>query len=349
MIRDDNKVGYEGFELKDFKSKKVYFVPSEIIHQMPFKITQSKKIIFRGKVYHLVIGTDSKKMEADDTLDTKTLVDYIFPAKHTSSDDLLLCKLICILTATTKSFFRISTRQGFGKDAVANNIISLVGHGTNVGDASAAKLATLIDEWFTYFNEVSGYAGAERDELQKFFLRNGDPKNNTYQHKTTGSEVTYPVYDTSNYGFTVFYNLPSYYMNKGIPFFDTMFLDSVLYRIFPVLLKGQVNDPNFVNAQYDARQIIIDNIEDYKKVVGKLIYLRDNLADEVVKFDLSKYNFKVSNNEEIGRWNTQFINFAKIVQLYTDFKEKEFYKIMDLMYSRHKDYIKELEKYNIFE
>ncbi len=344
---DETKTYYKGFELKDFTTKKVYFVKSDDVKDMPFVIDESNEVWYRGKVYHLVIKFKSVKITELNKMDMKDFVDILFPLNHTHSDDLLVAKLMILTNTISKSFFRISSINAFGKDGIANSIIQATGKGNNVSKATTAKLATLIDDWFTVFNEISGFQGEAKEQLQDFLLNTGDPKNNTYQHKSVGSDKTFPKYDTSQYGYTIIHNLPNHYFDKGQEYFDTMFTEPVFFRFMPVLLQGQVQDRDFVNAQFNSVELVSINMDFYKNWVGKWIYLRNHWNEIVMPYDVDKYDlsYKKDNGE---RWFTSFLQLAKLVYLYTGDNKDRFYEILDLVYQRNREYLKEVEKYGLF-
>ena len=345
-IEELNKeVFYKGYELKDNKNKMLYFVKTEDITKMPFTITETKELWYRSKVYHLITALNSVKMVESEDMSSKEFVNITFPAEHTNPDDLLIAKLMLVTGSVSKSFFRISTQNGFGKDAIANTIIGLTGMGASISKASPARLAMLIDEGFTFFNEVSGYKGEDKEIIQDFLLNTGDTKNNTYQHKTTGSEKTSIKYDTSHYGYCIMHNLPKHYLNKGIDCFEQMFTDPVFYRFPPFLLQGQVDDFKFVNAKFNPNEVVKGSMLDYKAYVGRFLWLRNHWSEVVCPYDITKYDWKYKTDAG-GRWLSNMLSLAKMVYLYSD-SEEEFYRLFDIINKRNRDYLAEIDKFGL--
>lgn len=348
----DSSIVYDGFEMKDRKTKKTLFLKSSynlngqrrgITNAMPIKVLNTKKIVYSRKIYHLITDWKSVKFEPSDEISFKNFFDSWFPIEHTNEDDKLVAKFLILASATSRSFSRIVTGAGFGKDGIADNLINITGKGRNVGTASPAKLFQLISDDFTVFNELAGFGGEKREIMQKFFLETGDASKNIYEHGTTGSDKTNSQADISNYGWCIFHNLPEYYIEKGQSTFEQMFTPAVFDRIFPVLLEGRVCSNNsFININKDFDKLVNDNIKSYANWIGKFYSIKDKMKKEFVKYKLDKYKLGADSREESSsRFYNSFYRIAKLVQMYNS-DETQFYKIMDIIYDRHKKYIKKV-------
>ena len=344
---------YDGFEMKDRNTKKTLFLRStfmkngdkgHITQIMPIKVIDTKKIVYGKKIYHLITQWKSVKFDASDYMPFRTFFDSWFPLEHTNEEDKLVAKFAVLASATARGFSRIVTGAGFGKDGMADNLINVVGKGRNVGSASPAKLFQLISDDFTVFNELAGFSGEKKDIMQKFFLETGDVSKNVYEHGTTGSDKTASQGDISNYGWCIFHNLPEYYVEKGQSTFEQMFTPAVFDRIFPLLLDGRVaSDNSFINVNKDFKKMVDENITDYAEWIGCFYRIKRDINSVVLRYDLSRYDLSMKGRKEASsRFYNTFYRIAKLVQEYSK-SDDEFYKIMDLIFDRHKKYIKKVQ------
>ena len=342
VMRDPLKgVVYSGFDIKDGRTKKTYFIESDCLKDMPLKVKDSERIVDGKKVIWRITKYDSINLQADDTLPTRQFIDMLFPLNHTSPMDLLLAKFVITACTLTKCFGRVVTLQSFGKDGIFDTITGLVGTGANPtsNELSMAKLGQLIDRNFTCFNEVSGES---KTVLQNFFLATGEKNKRSYEHSTTGSDKTKSVYDISKYGYCVFYNHPSYYMRSGKPSFEQIFSPAVLYRILPFYMTGQVDDKEFINTTFNPKEVVMNNIPLYKQWISKWHYLRQNFYTYELKHNIKQFKLGVEKGEKVGRWENVFITICTLIQEYAK-DEAEFYMLAEELHKRHKDYIKEIK------
>jgi len=342
-VTDSESITHRGFEIKDQQTKRTLFLPSKHVDSMPIKIHDTTPVSYGRKVYHVVKKCNSVKIYANGDMSMREFVDSWFDLEHTSPEDLLLCKLLVVTAATNRSYFRICTGAGFGKDGVVNNLIEITGKGKNISTASPAKLFQLIDDGFTMFNELSGFGGEKLSTFQQFFLTTGEMGTNVYQHGTTGSDKTRSSADISDYGWIMAHNDPEYYISKGKPVFEQMFTSAVFNRVFPVYLRGTVADKHdFMSADKNFSKLVEEGMQDYKAWIGKFNWLKENMKKTKCKYQVKDYDFSVPGTD-LGAarfWN----NMNKLAITVSEYAkdEEEFHKIMDAVYERHKDYIKRI-------
>lgn len=343
-LSNGDKVFYKGFEIKDQNTKQIIFLPSENVKDMPVKVKKTHEIVYSRKVYHIAKDVRSVKFPSDNSMGMRDWMDVWFPLEHTSPEDLMVAKFLIAASASNRAFTRICTGAGFGKDGAVDNLINITGKGRNVSTASPAKLFQLIGEGFTAFNEIGGFGGEKKDIFQDFFLNTGDASKTVYEHGTTGSDKTKSSADISEYGWCILHNVPEYYIGKGQLTFEQMFTPAVFDRVFPVLLRGGVKPKNnFMSPNVKFRQIVEEGMEDYKKWIGYFFWLKENIYKTECRFKLKDYDLTVPNRKEAGSrfWNS-LTRIAVIVSLYANTQE-EFDYWMDIIYERHKDYIKAVD------
>ena len=342
---DGEKTNIQGFEFRDQETRKTFFVQSQHMNELPFKVLETETQVYARKVYHLVKRIKPGKPIVSDEMSVKEWIDSWFDLEHTSKEDLMVAKFLVASSATSRTFTRICTGAGFGKDGIVNNLIGITGKGKNVNTASPAKLFQLIGEGFTAFNEIAGFGGERKETMQNFFLVTGDSGATVYEHGTTGSDKTKSNADISEYGWTILHNLPEYYMNKGQLTFEQMFSHAVFDRVFPVLLEGGVKPKNdFMKVNIDFDRLVDDSLGEYKRWIGRYFHLKSILYKTKCRFVLKEYDLSVPGRKESGSrfWNN-FNNIAVLVSLYAETQE-EFDHWMDIIYDRHKKYITKVEE-----
>lgn len=339
-ISDTEKHTYDGFEVKDSKTRKTYFVPSNWIEQMPIKIKNARKLVYSKKIYYLSEDVVSVKFPARDEMSFKQWFDVWFPLNHTNPSSVRIAKFCILASALDRGYSRLVSEKSFGKDGIVDNLIQLVGKGRNISNATAAKLFQLISEDFTAFNELAGFGGEKKAIFQQFFLEAGDANKTIYEHGSTGSDKTGNKADISKYGFVIMHNLPEYYFEKGMETFEQMFTHAVFDRFFPVLLEGQVESKHqFIGKNFDFESISEEATPFLKQWISKFYFMKETFTNMSNKYDISKYNLELDGrNEAASRWYNTFYRIAVLVSEYSD-SESEFYEIMDSIYDANRKYV----------
>ncbi len=354
----------KGYELKDTRIKKTYLLPSEIsvngkmVHiskQMPIKVKGSYEIYHNKKVYHYVPPkfVASVNYPEDNTLSMKDFIDKWFDIEHTNPNDALVARF-ALLSSHIGGFTRIVGDKGFGKDGWANTLINVSGMGNNISKVSSdAKFFQLIEDKYTVFNEISGFGGERKENIQNFMLGTGDVNTPEYNHSTTGNEKTGTKTSIVDYAWSVIHNPPEYYMNNGQLTFEQMFQPAIFDRLLVLKVEGRVLAKNsFQQPNLDFEKIVEDNLPFYKLFVGKLIWIRNNVWKIPLKYSIDKYDIKTNlgDGEASSRWWNTLTRIAQLVQEYAncfDNKEEKFYEVMDMVYDSHKRGIKEIEDLGI--
>ena len=354
-----------GFTLKDpeiaityfIKSKDCYFYDGQGVKRsnFPLKIKKTVPAMYEKKVLHLVEELKSVKYPEDDSMSFHQFFDNWFPIKHTSPDDKMVAKFCVLTNMLTNSFCSLSTPPGFGKDGMAEAILLLTNFGRSISGGSDAKIAQLLDNRYTVFNEVVGINKQVANDLNKFFKGVGAGQK-YYEHTTTGSSQTKSRYKIGDYGFTVFFNLHEELMANGRLTWEEQYEPAVFDRVFPVLLKGNVSSDNqYVGVKGIVWQdYVIQNIDYYKKFIGRFFYELKDIKNFSLKFDIKKYNLSYSSKDAL-RWVSNFHKIGIVVNKYVwskypnDMKkqEQEFYEIMDKIYDRNRQYVDKVKNLNL--
>lgn len=354
-------VVYEGFTLKDRRDNKTYFIPSNykdtdgIEHRVkfPIKITKSKKVIWKNKIFYVADYVTTKFPESD-KLPFHEFVDNWFNIIHHNEDDKFIAKIAVLTTMLTNSFCAISTPPSFGKDGIVSNIYNLTMFGRNMSGGSEAKVSQMLEDKHTTFNEVVGVNQSIRDVLYPFF-KNVAAGQKFYEHKTIGSGATKNRYEIGDYGFVVFFNEPEQALKDGNITWEEQYDYAVFDRIFPLGLTGTVSKDNQYSDVFGINWVeyVKKHKQEYIDFVSRFYYDLSTINTQKLSYPLTRYNIDYRDRkkgEDSIRWQNTFNNIGRIVSRYVESKyseddrEQEFYKIMDMIYDRNRSYISKVKE-----
>ena len=349
-------VTYNGWEFKSDEQGdiKTYFIEQNLIKEMPFRISETEQVTYRGKVYEIVKKIAPVRIPAKKVLPINVLFESWAKIKHTNPDDQEVLKLGIMSSMLFQSWTRMWSKAGTGKDSMVNAVSSLTNFGRKVSVVSEAKLFQLATENYTAFNEMAGLNKDEATRMGKFFILTSDG-NDEYEHSSTGSDKTGSKADISHYGYNIFHNIPSYYINKGKMTFEDMVSPAVVNRILPLEIHGAIADDNeFVGLfGVDYNKLYEESLQFWRDWASTFAWIQENVNDFMLDFSLEKYDLSDENIDEMSsRWMDTFTKMAVLAQMiaqsrYPEEIEKsgrerceaqrnEFYRIMDNVYRCHK-------------
>ena len=328
------RLNHQGYVIKDNKNKKLYFLKSEYINDMPIRVRETQEVVYKNKVYNLIKSLDKVGMKQDNTMTNEEFYNAWFPFPHTNPIHLDILKICTLSAMLERCYFRIITNKGFGKTGVIASMLSLTGDGIKIDkDTSHAKLSTSLDHDFVHFDETGGLSTEFSRILGNLFFGTADGTSNIYQHNTTGSNITKSRYDITKFGYCITHNPPESYLEKGQEPFEQQFRIEVFDRIPCFELSGMLDTDSMIVKERDWFEFIKENKDFYRKFVGKYLWLKDNamfFSNE--DFD---YNFKYPNAS--NRHNNWMRVFAKYTKLFCPDRYK---MIMDEVQKCYNDYIK---------
>ena len=349
-----------GFTLKDADIGITYLIKSsdcyeydgakKKVSKFPLKIRKTRPAIYDKKVYHLIEELQSVRFPESDEMPLHQFFDNWFPILHTSPEDKMVAKFVVLTNMLTNSFCSFSTPPGFGKDGMAEAILLLTNFGRSVSGGSDAKIAQLLDNRYTVFNEVVGIKKDVATDLNRFF-KGVAAGQKYYEHTTTGSSQTKSRYKIGDYGFTVFFNQHEELINSGKLTWEEQYEPAVFDRVLPFLLHGNVaQNHQYMGVNKVWQEYIKENIDYYKKFVGRFYFELKDIKNYALRFDIAKYDLKYGNKAAL-RWVNNFNKISTLVNKYVDSKytdeatrEKEFYHIIDLVYDRNRQYVDKVKE-----
>ena len=323
-----------GFVLK--KAKKVYFLPSAWVTNLPIRINESHKIIDRSNVYHLIDKCSSVHITGEDTMPMRELIDKLCNFSHTNPTHFTLYKIMCVCAYCSRVNWRLATPAAFGKDSIVDALRDLTNNCARIDKATPAKLDYVLRFPFILCNEIASLKKEDKDVFLQFGLSAG-AKQNKYTKPTRKSQGTKEIYDISKLSLCFTYNIASFYKEKGFASFDESYPKQFLDRFIPFKMEGWIDVGQF------KREGEIDFDKEYEKyedlyinILKKLVWLIDNPVAAKYKSIEGSFTFQKGKY----RWISDFGLICNYISLYAKDK-KEFDMLTQELYNAHNRYITE--------
>jgi hypothetical protein len=318
------------------KDKIQYFMFTEHMEDLPFKITKYDETDYKGEVFRMIQGVKSINIPATKQMTFRELVDVMPAFTHTNPYHFTLYKILAIAAYSDRINVRISTDAGFGKDSVVGIIQQLVDSTVNIYGATFAKLEYSLINKLMILNELGNLKNEEKFSMQEFLLATG-AYFNTYTKRTRKTATTQEQYDISKLSLLIFYNLPEYYVGKAQEYFDQIFTKAVIHRFIPFVFEGRLTTK--FEKVLDIDTIMRDNESLYKDVIATLNFYRQNTLKEI-KYVVPK---SVVFPDTLKRYERTFNVILKYVSEYSRTQE-EFDELVTELYSCYKNYEKLIVK-----
>jgi len=298
------------------KGKSHYFMDSEFINHMPFRIISKTETDYKGDVFEIITEIEPVTVPTEKRMSFRELVD-LFPAfEHSNPRHFTLYKIIALAAYLDRVNYRVSTDAGFGKDSVAGIISGLVDSTANLYGATFAKLEYVLYNTYIILNELGNLKKDELINMQEFLLATG-AYHNKYTKRTRRTKSTQEEYDISKTSIIVFYNLPSYYIGKAQEFFDQMFTSAVLERFIPFVFEGGLTAR--FDTVIDPGKVVEDNMDLYKDIIATIQHYKSNIVKEI-KYEVNTDH--IAFPKKLNRYDRSFNILLKYVSEYANSQEE---------------------------
>jgi len=322
------------FPLK--KNKVNYLLPTDWKADLPLKVTESVKIPFRNKGYHLIVGIKSVSFSSEKTMTYKEYINNFLPYNHENPNEWTVWKIITDVAYRNRINIRAISYPGWGKDSPLM-VLSLIRMDVATADKpSYPKLKYMIcaKNKVIGLNEIQALDSEEKKNISKFYETVGafEPTL-VFDKRATGG--TSESAELENLSSMTFYNFPK---SENERIFDDpeVFHPKVMSRIFPLLLTGGTHKVTAMKESFseNVRDITKDEINDINIFTKNNKYWEDNGASELSDVKKTwKLNRKFNNN----RWERNYVTICDGLKLYSD-TEEEFHKWETVLLNMHNNY-----------
>jgi len=331
-----------GFSLlkKHYKSsaQTQYFVRVEDINKLPILIINTRKVNYSREVFNLVTEFEKVKIEPEQKMSWKELVDFTGCPYHSNEIHYTLYKMKC-LYARTKSqvYFRTISDSCFGKTKYLEMLNLMLNHICIISDASSPKLFFAIcHQRMICLNEMPDKGDKNWSKFCNNLINIGD-KSKSVENPSRKTEGTFDCADTSKLSMCFTHNCSSYYHNVGLKGFDELFPYNVINRYYYNLYDGLANFHQ--SHGYNAEKTAKKYQEVIRDVIKTALFYEDNWDKIQNPFPEELLDgFKFENKEP--RFKEHFYDFANAIAEYSQGDVNIYMKLLVEEYKSHIAYKK---------
>ena len=284
----------------------------------------------RGEVYYLVRNPVSKTFEENQTYTPKEFIDNLTLLAHSMPKHQKLMAMMAMSQLWDRSYYRMCTPPGFGKDSIVDICSSFFGECGTVESPTAAKLedrATVL-KWLV-INEVVGIQKADWDIIQQFLLSAGAHKNEITKRSRAFQNVG-EIIDTSKFSLSLFYNDISNYP-KVKEYFDFVTKAAVKDRFPAFRFYGRYTEDFNAMRSINLQNFVSENWDFYIGMIESFLYYRSNYYKHLHNYSTQKL-MRVKGREQINLGR-----LLKVVDIYCESQE-EFDSWIEVINDSRMDY-----------
>ena len=301
-----------------------------ILDKLPIVVTNKEEIDYNKQVFYFIKGYSSVKIPIEQRMPFKELIDNIANFKHTNNTHWILYKIIMTAAWCDRINYRVIAEKGFGKDSVIGNFQDLVGDLKNLYGATFANLEYCLKYKLLIFNEMGNLKSDDKFNMQQFLLATGAFQNK-YAKKSRATDETKEEYNTSKLSLGIIYNPPSYYIEKGQEFFDTLFTRAVQDRFIPFYFTGKLDET--FDAEFDVDKVVSENMQLYKDIISTLLYYRNTPV-------YNKYCIMddIEFDSHTRRFERSFLKICDYISEYAKDSESTYFELTYELYKCYKKF-----------
>jgi hypothetical protein len=313
-----NEIEYFGYVLEKEnptnKLKDRYFVKTDHIEHLPFKIDKSTKFSFRSEVFRFINRCTTCKIPSRQDMTLNQMSDFFANYSHSNEYHWKLARMIVLAGYIERLNIRIVSPASFGKDALCDILSILNGSVANLYNATLGKLKYSLNNDCIIINELGGLNKQEIGSLQVYLTQAGAYKPK-YENNSRSTFGTKEVMDLKDKSHIIYHNTPDYYQDKGQLYFEQMFTPAIMDRFPALLMQG------YVSEDFSQNKSITDfdesNINNLKSFIASLNYWKDNKPSKpkyVIQDDF--WGFK-------GKEKQRSLRSFKIISKYLSWMSKD--------------------------
>lgn len=202
---------------------------------LPIVVTAYEQVSDKGKVYNLIKEYTPVGFKSEKALTFKELVDRLDSIPHKNHDHRKLLIFMALTQIFSRSYFRLATPPGFGKDSINDTLKHLVGRCGTITNPTVARLEqeTVTTDWLA-ITEITKIPKSKWAEDELFLLDCAAHKPSTNK-RSKANGIVGDVLTLKDFSISLFYNdlTNSRNLEKYIDFFAD---DQLLDRFIPLRL-----------------------------------------------------------------------------------------------------------------
>jgi hypothetical protein len=314
----------------------------DIFNLIPIDANDLKKIAdTKGNVYYKVCRPTPRRIRPEKTLSPREFIDNMTLLKHSNPNHQKILTFMALSQLWDRSYYRIATPPGFGKDSVVDIFGSFYGGCGTVESPTIAKLEdrASVLKWLVA-NEVVDIPKEAYDIIQNFLLPAAAHKNEITKRSRAFQNVA-EIIDISKFSLSLFYNDILEYPDVK-KYFDSVTKGAVKDRFPAFRFYGQYQEDFNSMKTVDVNAFVKENMEWYINMVRAFLYYKENYQQYLHKYNTEKLN-KVSGRDAINLGR-----LLKIADFYSQSQE-EFDSWIEEINKAMEDYVVMLQIPKVWE
>lgn len=284
--------------------------------ELPFIPDQMRQVSYQGKVFNLIISKKPVKFKNENKLGMRGLVDNLDIIPHTNHEHRKMLLFMALTQMFSRSYFRLATPPGFGKDSINDTLKHLIGRCGTITNPTVARLEqeTVTTDWLA-ITEITKIPKGKWAEDELFLLDCAAHKPSTNK-RSKANGIVGDVLSLKDFSISLFYNdlTNSRDTSKYIDFFAD---DQLLDRFIPLRLYGAFNYTFEKSASLNIPKLVEDNKSFYMDLIYTLTYYKHNFARLDNRFETDLSGLGLSNRQLVSAQR-----LFKTISLYSNSQEE---------------------------
>ena len=286
----------------------------------PFMAMDCQKVAHAGQVYQFVGKVVPARFKSEKTMTFKELVDSFASHAHTNPQHQKLWWFLSLSAMMDRTYFRVASNPGFGKDSVVDILGHLIGGAGTVENPTLAKLEYLTYLKWLAVSEIVDISKTEWRVIEQFLLAAGAHKPEVTKH-SRAKDAVQEILNLNKFSLSLIYNDIDNYpeMEK---YFDFVTKDAVKDRYPAFRVWGTLTEDFNQVRTIDVPKFVKEHHEDYRKIIYAFTYYKDNVMRELKRWNADKLSLMIGNKKMPERWKISLGKILRIIDLYCSTQEE---------------------------
>jgi hypothetical protein len=332
----EESANFWGWELE--KDNVKYLLPAtdgegkevKLIEVLPFFARDTQKVAFQGVAYLLVQRPVTAKFRPLQTMSFRALVDKLSSLKHSNPLHQKLMWFMAFSQMYERSYYRIATPPGFGKDSVVDIVGSILGKAATIENPTLAKLEerSIHLKWLA-INEVVDLSAEAWKIIEQFLLPAASHKMSVTKHSKAHGNVGEEL-DLSQFSISILYNDIDCYPDSN-KYVDFVAKGAVIDRFPALRLYGNFTEDFNEIRSLNVKEYVTSHMHEYRDIISAFEYYRLNMPSCMHHYNTAKMDLVP------GRDKTNIGKLLSIIDLYCD-TQTEFDSWIQVIIDSKEDY-----------
>jgi len=273
------EIEFDGFDsLRGYfaqKDKEKWWIKEEDYGLLPIRVKEYEELKHKEDVVFNPTSVSSFKIEPEQRLEVRQMIDDFVPFKNTHPDQWFIMKLVALVSYTGRTFICVATEPGFGKSGIYR-VLNAITSKTPVFKPRSIPgvLNKITSTGVIVFDEAHKSKKEVKEIMEEFTLCLGDGSPE-YINGAMKSHRTQNNYDCILQSITYLYNNINCYKNPEKDYFEMIFSNNKAIddRLLKLKLDGKLTQS--FTRDFDIESVAIENKMYYIDFMKTLLWLQE--------------------------------------------------------------------------